>query len=82
MEKRDIPADDLIDVMEMTRRLESYISKMLHENQTDLAMSALMSAFINSMLSQCTTFNQVLFYRTIFMEILDSSIRSIKVKDL
>ncbi len=81
MGKKDIPADDLIDVMEMTKKLEAYISKVLNGNQTDLAVSALMSAFINCMLGQCKNFDQVLFYRHIFMQIYDEAILSIKIKE-
>lgn len=75
-----IPQDDLIDVMEMTQKLESHISHILKENDITLAMSALMSASINCMLGQCKTLDEVVFYRNIFMQIFDSSIRNIKIK--
>lgn len=80
MELPHIPRDDLMDVMEMTNKIESYISGVLKDNDRNLAMSALMSASINSMLSQCKTLNEVMFYRNLFMQILDSSIRSIQIK--
>jgi hypothetical protein len=79
MELPDIPQDDIMDVMEMTSKIESYISYILKDNEKDLAMSALMSASINCMLSQCKTLNEVLFYRNLFMQILDSSIIAIQV---
>lgn len=75
-----VPQDDLLDVMEMTNKLENYIGKILKENELTLAMSALMSASINCTLSQCKTLDEVMFYRNIFMEIFDSSIRSIQLK--
>jgi len=81
MDKPPIPRDDLIDVMEMTQKLESHISHILKENEITLAMSALMSATINCMLGQCKTFDEVVFYRNIFMQIFDSSIRAIKIKE-
>lgn len=80
MEKPAIPQDDLLDVMEMTQKLESYISHVLKENEPTLGMSALMSATINSMLAQCKTLDEVVFYRNIFMQIFDSSIRNIKIQ--
>lgn len=80
MELPHIPRDDLMDVMEMTNKIESYISGVLKDNDRNLAMSALMRASINSMLSQCKTLNEVMFYRNLFMQILDSSIRSIQIK--
>ena len=81
MNKPDIPKDDILDVMEMTQNLESYISNVLKENELTLSMSALMSATINCILIQCKTLDEVVFYRNIFMQIFDSSIRNIKLKN-
>lgn len=80
MELPHIPHDDLMDVMEMTNKIETYISSVLRDNDRNLAMSALMSASINSMLTQCKTLDEVMFYRNLFMQILDSSIRTIEIK--
>lgn len=76
-----VPQDDLLDVMEMTQKLENYISKVLKENDLTLAMSALMSASINCTIAQCTTLSEVMFYRNIFAQIFDASIRSIRLKE-
>lgn len=81
MEPPAVPQDDLLDVMEMTQKLEAYISQILKENDLTLAMSALMSASINCTLAQCRTLDEVMFYRNIFMQIFDSSIRQIKLKE-
>ena len=75
-----IPQDDLMDVMEMTQKMETYISNVLKDNEVTLAMSALMSASINCMLSQCRSLDEVMFYRGVFMQIFDSSIKNIKLK--
>lgn len=80
MEDPQIPQDDLIDVLEMTKAIEGYISLVLAENDLNLALSALMSAAINSILSQCSTLDEVVFYRNLFMQSFDSSIRSIAIK--
>jgi hypothetical protein len=80
MEQPHIPRDDLIDVMEMTNKLESYISNVLKDNERNLALSALMSSCINSMLAQCSTLDEVVFYRNLFVQILDSSIRIIRIQ--
>jgi hypothetical protein len=80
MEHPSISEDDLIDVMEMTDKLEKYISKIFKDNQCSLALSALMSATINSMLAQCKTLDEVVLYRNIFVQMLDASIRGIKIK--
>lgn len=81
MEPPSVPQDDLLDVMEMTQKLEAHMCRILGENEISLAMSALMSASINCMLAQCKTLDEVVFYRNIFMQIFDSSIRSIKIKE-
>ena len=80
MEISPIPQDDLMDVMEMTNKIESYIANVLKDNDRNLAMSALMSACINSMLFQCKTLDEVVFYRNLFMQILDNLIRTIQIK--
>ena len=80
MELPHIPQDDRMDVMEMTNKMEGYITHVLKDNERNLAMSALMSATINCMLGQCSTLDEVMFYRNLFMQILDSSIRTIEIK--
>jgi hypothetical protein len=80
MEDPQIPQDDLMDVLEMTRDIEAHISRVLAENDLNLALSALMSAFINIMLAQCDTLDEVIFYRNLFMQMLDSSIITIRIE--
>jgi len=80
MELPHVPQDDLMDVIEMTNKIESYIMHILKDNEMNLSMSALMSASINCLLGRCTTLSEVVFYRNLFVQILDSSIRAIQVK--
>ena len=75
-----VPQDDVLDVMEMSRRLENYILKVFKGNDGNLAMSALMTATINSVLSQCKTINDALFYKSIFIKIFEDAIRDIKLR--
>jgi hypothetical protein len=81
MEKVPISQDDLLDVMEMTNKMETYISRILNDNELSLGFSALMSATINCMLAQCKTLDEIVFYRNLFMQIYDGSIRDIKIKE-
>ena len=81
MEPSDIPQDDLLDVIEMTDKIEGYISKVIKGNERHLAVSALLTASINCMLSQCETVEEIVICGTIFMQILDSSIRAIQIKE-
>jgi hypothetical protein len=80
MDGPQIPHDDLMDVMEMTNKIESYVNHVLKDNDCNLAISALMSACINRMLAQCNTLTEVMFYRNLFVQILDNSIRTIRIQ--
>lgn len=73
-----IPPDDLLDVMEMTNKIEKYICRTLKGNQLDLAISALMSASVNSILSQCTDIEELKFYKCIFIKVFETSIQNIQ----
>lgn len=80
MDIQDFSRDDLLDVMEMTKKIKSSIERTVKGNQTNLAMSAIMSATINSILSQCSTFQEIQMYRNVFMQIFDASIMNVKIK--
>ena len=80
MDSYFIPQDDLMDVMEMTQKIEAHILATIKGNDRNLSMSAIMSACINAMLVQCNTLDEVLFFRNLFVQILDGSIRSINIK--
>lgn len=79
MDLPHIPQDDILDVVEMTRKIENYIGKVLKSHDTKLAMSALISSSINCMFGQCRNLDEILFYRNLYMQILDHSIWQIKV---
>lgn len=79
MNKPIVPLDDLLDVSEMTQKLENYISHIIKDSEVDLGMSALISATINSMLANAKTFEEIVVYRNVFMEIFDSTIKNINI---
>lgn len=80
MELPHIPQDDLMDVMEMTSKIETYICTLLRDNDSTVGISALMSGSINAMIAQCKNLEEVLFYRNLFIQILDISIRTIWIQ--
>lgn len=80
MEENEISNDDLQDVIEMTQKLEESISEILKENETNLAMSALMSSTINCIISQCRNLEEIFNHKNIFMQFFDIAIKSIKIK--
>ncbi len=81
MEVPDISQDDLLDVIEMTEKLETFYVKVLKDHQMSLAMSALMGSTINFIIAQCDSLQEVIIQRDVFMQIFDISIKAIKIKD-
>ena len=80
MDGYSIPHDDVIDVMEMSQKIEAHIHATVKGNDRNLGMSAIMSSCINAMLIQCKTLDEVLYFRNLFVQIIDGSIRSINIK--
>lgn len=80
MDIQDVSRDDLLDVMEMTKKIESSIERTVKGNDKNLAISAIMSATINSVLSQCSTVQEIQMFRNVFMQIFDASILNVKIK--
>lgn len=65
----------------MTNKIESYIDRTLRGNEKNLGMSALMSASVNAVLSQCSTIQEIHLYRNLFVQIFDSTILNVKIKE-
>lgn len=80
MDYQHVSQDDLLDVMEMTKKLEHTMLNMLKNNQLTIGMSALMSASVNCTIAQCKTMEEVLFYKFMFMAIFDEAVKSIQIK--
>jgi len=65
MEHKQIPKDDLQDVMELTKKLIRGIHRTLEPHNLEIAISALLSAFLHSLLTQCETVDEILFYKEV-----------------
>ena len=81
MELRQVPQDDILDVLEMVDKVERSLSGIFRGSDRSLATSALISASVNCMLSQCDTLEEVILCRNILVETLDGSIRSIQITE-
>lgn len=81
MENATVPSDDLLDVLEMTQKIESYVTLILQDNAFNLSMSALMNATINCILKQCNNLDEVFFYRNLLIEFFDQTIETINVEE-
>jgi len=74
MELQHIPEDDIIDVIEMSEKIQSSTYDILNDMDIDLAMVTLMTAATNCILTQCDDLEEFVFYRNIFVQILDNII--------
>lgn len=81
MEKPQLPQDDLEDVMEMTDKIEDFVTFILKDAPINLAMSALISAATNCILAKCESMGQAIFFRNLLFEVLDKTISEIKPSD-
>jgi hypothetical protein len=79
MAETSISQDDLEDVREMTDKIELFIQETIEDCEERIAMSSIMSASINCILMQCKSVQMALFYRNIFISILDDSISNIRL---
>jgi len=78
MEKKAIPHDDLLDVMELAQDIETYISNALEDKPHNLAISALLSATVNSFMRKSRTVDDAVFNRNFFIQVMDLAIQDIK----
>lgn len=81
MQRKEVSKDDVQDVTEMTRKLEDAIGFILSDNEMELAVSALMSATINTIFGQCESLNEVYHYRSVVIKVMDLAISGIKISD-
>lgn len=78
MENNQIAHDDIQDVAELTDKLGRCISDILCETDHQIAISALMTATINSILNQCDNNDQVRFYQSLIHTCFDTAIERSK----
>ncbi len=76
MNPNEVCMDDIQDVAQMSAKIEFLIGETLKEQDIDIAISSLMSAFINILLSQSHTLEEFLYFREVFNILCDSSIDS------
>lgn len=74
-----VSQDDLLDVEELTVKLQDQISDILADTVLYLSMPALIGATIRCILSQCETVDQANFYKDIFINLFD---QATKVRDV
>jgi hypothetical protein len=76
MQKRLITQDDIYDVTEMADDIENYLGTLFNDNETNLVISALMSASVSTLIEKCKNLNECTHCRNIFILMFDATIRS------
>ncbi len=79
MRERQIPRDDLLDVVEIVDQLNEHIDNILEENTREIAICALINSLTNNLIFQCSTLPELILYRNMLVKILDRKIRSVKL---
>ena len=82
MEKKQVSLDDLQDVQEIAEKIETFILQSLKDTQMDLAMSTVISAFINTITRQCHSREEIVFYRNIIDGLFKDIIAKIDYKNI
>lgn len=77
MERLDISQDDLLDVAELSMKIETFVNQVLEDTELNVAFSSLMSGSINSLLARCQNKGEVLFYGNLFIQIIDNTMRTV-----
>jgi hypothetical protein len=75
MEMHKVSRDDLLDVEELTVKLQESISAVLADQVLYLSMPALIGATIRCILSQCETVEQAVFYKDVFLHLFEAVIK-------
>ena len=70
-----MPPDDLMDILELADQIQVEVSKLLQDQQMDVAVSALMAALVNMVSSQRPTRNQMIAYRNILFNLFNQMIK-------
>lgn len=81
MNQSPVPNDDLMDVVELTKKLEVVFDEILEGNQYDLAISALINVFMRCVAGHAENFDEFLSYRLVFTRMFDSFAEAIKTRN-
>lgn len=71
---KELSKDDLYDVVELTEKIEESLNLILQDQDLSIGMSALLTGFCRGIFNQCSSLEQVMFYRSLLNRYLDSCI--------
>lgn len=80
VETPGVSQDDLLDVMELTNKLQDNIYAVLEDTVLYLSMPALIAATIKCMLHQCESVDQAKFYRDLFVTLFEEAFKDKRLK--
>jgi hypothetical protein len=75
-----VPQDDLLDVMELTQKLQHQISIVLEDTVLYLSMPALVAATIKCMLHQCESVEKARFYKDLYIYLFEEALKDSDLK--
>jgi hypothetical protein len=81
MQKYNLPRDDLIDIVELSRKLAESVNEILDECDVHIALSALISTTMQCVMSQCSKYEEVFFYREMAIQLMDAMIKTFDETD-
>lgn len=74
MDKIQVPKDDLLDIMELSKNLQEEISKILENQEMNIALSSLTKALASIMITQAENKYELQNINSICKKLLDLAI--------
>lgn len=75
---KNIAHDDLLDIQELTSKLENFMLETFEGHDKRICLSALMGATLNCSIGNCKTLYEAQMLRNIFVSVFDKAIQKIK----
>jgi hypothetical protein len=75
LKNRVVSPDDVMDIMELADQIQQETSKVLHGQEIEVAVSALLTALVNMMCSQDLSKDQFVHYRDVLFTLFDQIIK-------
>ena len=81
MKEVSISQDDIEDILELSEKIGSHISKLLDGHDKKIAFSSMTNAYVEILANQCDTLDEIIVYRHFFVDVIDNAIRSIFIEN-
>ncbi len=75
-----IPPDDIDDVIELQMKIENAIIEICTGHDASLAISALMTATVNCLITNSDDYDHLLFHRNVLLKLYDMALDRYRAK--